>query len=205
MREWCLCMLPVDARELFKLLSERTAGETGMLSESAQLRVIREYIARLHSSDFLCAPSDLEYMDGLWRTGQFVIRQLWADDKSETVDIIARADWVIDNVIPDIELALRFAPDGKERMEEIALSRLVTALSPAAVTAERKGSYADWLERKIVAPYLPACSDLIDEAAKQIGTSSMVYSVEIANEVRKLGGEGTDQGDASGTRSKTSE
>ena len=74
-----------------------------------------------------------------------VIRQLWADDKSENVDIIARANWVVDNVIPDVELALRFAPDGKERMEEIALIRLVSALSPAAITAERKASYADWL------------------------------------------------------------
>lgn len=205
MREWCLCMLPVDARELFKLLSERKAGANGILSESAQLRVIREYIARLHSSDFLCAPSDLEYMDGLWRTGQLVIRQIWADDKSENVDIIARANWVVDNIIPDIELALRFAPDGKERMEEIALNRLVSALSPAAITAERKASYADWLERKIVAPYLPACSDLIDKAAKQIGASAMVYSVEMANEIRKRGGEGADQDDASDARSEASE
>jgi len=205
MREWCLCMLPVDARELFKLLSERNAVVNGKFSESAQLRVIREYIARLHSSDFLCAPSDLEYMDGLWRTGQMVIRQLWADDKTDTVDIIARADWVVDNIIPDIELALRFAPDGKERMEDIALSRLVSALSPAAITAKRKASYADWLERKIVAPYLPACSDLIDRAAKQIGASTMEYSVEMANEIRKRGGEGTDQDDASDVRSKAPE
>lgn len=205
MREWCLCMLPVDARELFKLLSERNAVVNGKFSESAQLRVIREYIARLHSSDFLCSPSDLEYMDGLWRTGQMVIRQLWADDKTDTVDIIARADWVVDNIIPDIELALRFAPDGKERMEEIALIRLVSALSPAAITAERKASYSDWLERKVVAPYLPACSDLIDKAAKQIGDSTMAYSVEMANEIRKRGGEGADQDDASDVRSKTSE
>lgn len=205
MREWCLCMLPVDARELFKLLSERKAVVNGKFSESAQLRVIREYIARLHSSDFLCAPSDLEYMDGLWRTGQMVIRQLWADDKSDTDDIIARADWVVDNIIPDIELALRFAPDGKERMEDIAVSRLVSALSPAAITAERKASYADWLEGKIVAPYLPACSDLIDRAAKQIGESAMAYSAEIANEIRKRGGEGVDQDDASDVRSEASE
>lgn len=204
MREWCLCMLPVDAKELLKLLSERKVGENGNLSESAQLRVIREYIARLHSSDFLCAPSDLEYMDGLWRTGQIVIRQLWADDNSGDVDIIARADWVVDNIIPDIELALRFAPDGKERMESIALIRLVSALSPAAIAAERKASYADWLERRIVAPYLPACSDLIDKAAKQIGASTMAYSVEMANEIRKRGGEGTDQDDASFVRSKAS-
>lgn len=205
MREWCLCMMPVDASELYKLLSEKKTRENGVLSESAQLRVIREYLARLHSSDFLCASSDLEYMDGLWRTGQFVIRQLWADDKSEIDDIIARVNWVVDNIIPDIELALRFAPEGKERMEEIALIRLLSALSPAAITAERKASYADWLERKIIAPYLPACSDLIDKAAKQIGASAIVYSVEVANEVRKLGDEGANQDDASGARSEATE
>lgn len=109
---------------------------------------------------------------------------------------------MVDNIIPDIELALRFAPDGKERMEEIALSRLVSALSPAAITAERKASYADWLESKIVAPYLPACSDLIDKAAKQLGKSVMAYSVEIVNEIRKRGGEGADQDDAPDVRSE---
>lgn len=44
---------------------KKRLGKTGISRESAQLRVIREYIARLHSSDFLCALTDLEYMDGL--------------------------------------------------------------------------------------------------------------------------------------------
>ncbi len=189
MREWSFSTLPVDANELLEQLLEKRAGETGILMESAKLRVIREYLARLHSSDFLCAASDLEYMDELWRIGQKVIWDLWEDEKSVVGDIAARADWVVDHIIPDIELALRFAPDGKERMEDIALARMMTALVPVEIASGLRVSYAEWLEKKIIAPYFSACSTLIDKASGKIAAWAMVCAKEIANETAKEIGE----------------
>lgn len=196
MREFCYMALPVEDSELMALMSEAKVDGSGILMESAELRVIREYLARLHSSDFLCSDSDLEYMDELWRMGQRVIRGLWADEESALDDVVARADWVVDHVVPDVEMALRFAPNGKERMEELAVSRLFVSLLPVAVSDVRRESYAQWLERKIITPHLPACSAVVDESARRIGAWAMERSVEIANELRSDGGEDAGQGDA---------
>lgn len=208
MREWNFSMLPVDANELLEQLLRNKAGETGILMESAKLRVMREYLARLHSSDFLCAASDLEYLDELWRTGQKIIRDLWKDEKSTETDIAARANWVVDHIIPDIELALRFASDGKERMEEIALARMMAAVMPMEIPDGRKISYADWLEQKIIAPYIPACSNLIDKVTEKIAAWTVACAKEIANEaaneIGELGSEDVDQDATENDSSETS-
>lgn len=196
MREFCLMALPVEDSELFGLLSEAKADGNGVLAESAGLRVIREYLACLHTSDFLCSESDLEYMDELWRTGQRVVRWLWADDKSDLIDVAARADWVVGHVVPDVELALRFAPNGKERMEDLAVGRLFAALLPVAVQDGHREYFLQWLEKKIIAPHLPACLVVVEKASKQVGVWAMQRSVEIANELGSDGGEDDGQGNA---------
>ncbi len=90
MREWNFSTLPVDANELLEQLLRNKAGETGILMESAKLRVMREYLARLHSSDFLCAASDLEYLDELWRIGQKILREIYGKMKSQLRPILPR-------------------------------------------------------------------------------------------------------------------
>lgn len=196
MREFCLTALPVDDGELLGMLSDASADGNGDLVESAGLRVIREYLARLHSSDFLCSESDLEYMDELWRTGQRVLRQIWADDKSVLTEVIARANWVVAHVVPDVELALRFAANGRERMEDLAVGRLFASLLPASVPEGRGEDYLLWLENRIIAPYLPACGAVVKKASRQVGEWAMQRTVEVANEIRSGGGEDDGQGDA---------
>lgn len=196
MRESCYMALQVMDDELMELLSQVKADGNGLLAESAGLRVIREYLARLHASDFLCSESDIEYMDELWRTGQRVVRRIWADDKSSVVDVVARADWVIDHVIPDVELALRFAPNGRERMEDLAVGRLFASLLPAAVPEGREESYSKWLENKMIVPHLPASKEVVRKACKQVSLWAMQRSVEIANEIGSGGGTEDGQGDA---------
>lgn len=208
MREWSFSTLPVDANELLEQLLRNKASETGVLMESARLRVMREYLARLHSSDFLCAASDLEYLDELWRIGQKILRDLWKDEKSTVTDIAARANWVVDHIIPDIELALRFAPDRKEQMEAIALARMMATVMPLEVPDELKVSYADWVEKKIIAPHIPVCSNLIDKVTEKIAAWAMACVKEIANEaaneIGELGSEDVDQVITGNDNSKTS-
>lgn len=196
MREFCFMALPVSDIELLVMLSDVRADKNGVLVESAGLRVVREYLARLHGSDFLCSESDLEYMDELWRTGQRVLRRIWSDDKSGLVDIVARANWVIDHVVPDVELALRFAVNGRERMEGLAVGRLFASLLPVLVPEGRGEDYARWLENRIIVPNLPACGEVVRKASKQVGEWAMQRSVEIAHEIGSGGGEEDGQGDA---------
>lgn len=196
MREFCFMALPVEDVELLGMLSNARADGNGVLVETAGLRVVREYLACLHASDFLCSESDLEYMDELWRTGQRVVRRLWADDKSGLADVVARADWVVDYVVPDVELALRFAANGGERMEELAVGRLFASLLPAFVPEGRGEDYSRWLENRTIAPHLPACGAVVNKASRQVGLWAMQRSVEIANEIGSGGGEEDGQGDA---------
>lgn len=196
MMEFCFMALPVEDIELLGMLSDARADGNGVLVESAGLRVVREYLARLHASDFLCSESDLEYMDELWRTGQRVLRRIWADDKSGLVDVVARADWVVDHMVPDVELALRFAVNGRERMEELAVGRLFASLLPAFVPEGRGDDYSRWLENKIIAPHLPACGAVLRKASRQVGVWAIQRSVEIANEIGSGGGKEDGQGDA---------
>lgn len=196
MREFCFMALPVEDAELLGMLFDARADGNGVLVESAGLRVVREYLARLHASDFLCSELDLEYMDELWRTGQRVLRRIWADDKSGLDDVIARADWVFDHIVPDVELALRFAVNGRERMEELAVGRLFASLLPAFVPEGREEDYSRWLENRIVVPHLPACGAVVKKASRQVGVWAMQRSVEIANEIGSGGGEKDGQADA---------
>jgi tetratricopeptide (TPR) repeat protein len=198
MRESCYMAIPIRDDELVTMLSDAKVDELGVLIESAGLRVIREYLARLHSSNFLCSESDLEYLDELWRVGQRVVRRLWADEESSVVDTVARADWVVDHVVPDAELALRFASNGRERMKELAVARLVASLLPIAMSDTRGKHYSRWVERKIIGPHLPASSSVVSEATRRIGEWVMQRSVEIANELPSNGGEDPGQGNAGG-------
>jgi len=192
MREWTLFALPVDEGELFQLLSVMELDESGESSESAELRVIREYLARLHSADVLCTAQDLNYLDGLWRAGQSVVSKLWADETSELEVIEARADWVIEHIIPDIELAMRFVPDREERLEQIAITRLQVALSPPDIPAEHRQVYTKWLDRKFVAPNFPANSHIINIIAEQTSQWVVERAKEVVNELEKSGYEDTD-------------
>jgi hypothetical protein len=196
MREFCFMALPVADIDLMGMLSNARADENGVLVETAQLRVVREYLARIHGSDFLCSEADLEYMDELWRTGQRVIRRIWADDRSDLVDVVARADWVVDNLVPDVELALRFAASGRERMEELAVGRLFSSLLPTFVPEGREGDHSRWLENKIIAPNLPASGAVLIKASKQVGLWVMQRSEEIANEIGSSNSEKDGEGDA---------
>lgn len=196
LRESCFLALPIDDAEMLEMLSTAHADANGVLVEMAGLRVIREYFARLHASNFLCSESDLEYMDELWRAGQRILRRLWADDKSTVADVVARANWVVDHIVPNVELALRFAENGRGRMEELAVGRLFTSLLPALVPEGRKEEYSRWLDTKILASYLPACAAIVGKASKRVSQWVMQRSMEIANEIAGGGGEEDGQGDA---------
>ena len=196
MRECCYLALPFEDDEIVGLMLKATANSNGVLTESAGLRVVREYLARLHASDFLCTESDLHYMDELWRMGQRLVRGIWSDGVSNLTDVVARADWVVDHLIPDAEIALRFAPNGMERVEDVVVGQLFAALLPANVPEERWKDYSEWLERKIIASHLPANMHVVEKASRQFSAWAMQRSMEIANEIGSDGGEDADQGTA---------
>lgn len=186
MRQWGFFALPLAEDELFDLLAAREIDDSGGVKESAELRAIRENLARVHSADVLSTDTDLNYLDHLWQVGFEVIRKLWSDESVPQNILEARADWVFDHVIPDCELALRFARDKEDRIEPLAVGRLIAFLLPG-IAYDRRDQYAEWLEKKVVATYVPANSKVITQAVAEIVRLTMVSSKEVANELRKSG------------------
>lgn len=185
MREWTLFALPVDVNELLHLLSSSGLDSGGELSEGAELRVIREYLARLHSADVLCTAQDIEYLDGLWRTGQAVVNKIWADETNEVEVVKVKAGWIVEHIIPDIELAMRFVPDREVRIEQVAIARLLTALYPPDIPTERRQAYADWLDTEVIAHYFPANSGIVKQITEQMSHWILERVKEVVNELEK--------------------
>lgn len=183
LRSRCFFCIPVDPDDLGLYLSQATV-ENGRLKETAELRTIRQYLARLNSTDVLCTPADLAYQDYLLRIGALVIVRQWMDPAISAADASARSDWVVLGVLPDLELAMRFAPDGDERITEVAAAQLGVLMVPLGRDGARRSAYASWLERSRLSPLLPRNSSALDLAADQVAQQMVQRTSEIASELR---------------------
>ena len=178
---FCIPISPVDL--LFYI--ERTSVHDGQVRETAELRGIREYLARLHSTDVLCTQSDLEYLDSIWNCGTYVIAKLWANETMPFAETVAKADWIVANVIPNIELTMRFALDGPERIRQVAAAKAGADLLGISNNAERRQAQAKWFDDSCLASLLPANSDVLEEIAKQAANDLVRRTWEIAIELER--------------------
>lgn len=178
---FCIPILPVD----LLLYIEDTSANDGQVRETAELRGIREYLARLHSTDVLCTQSDLEYLDSIWNCGTYVIAKLWANETMPFADTVAKADWIVANVIPNIELAMRFALDGPDRIHKVAAIQAGANLLGFSSNAERRQAQATWFRDSCLADYLPANCDVLDEIASQAADALVRRTQEISIEIER--------------------
>lgn len=184
LRGRCFFCIPVRPVDLL-LYIEGTSVHDGQIRETAELRGMREYLARLHSTDVLCTQSDLEYLDSIWNCGTYVIAKLWANETMPFSETVAKADWIVDHVIPNIELAMRFALDGPERIRQVAAARCGANLLGISNNAERRQAQANWFEDSCLAGLLPANSDVLEEIATQAADTLVRRTREIAIEIER--------------------
>jgi len=183
LRSRCFFCIPIDPNDLFFFLSEATV-EIGRLKETAELRTIRQYLARLNSTDVLCTASDLVYQDSLWRAGSLVIRRMWGDSTVSVADASAKSEWVIASVLPNPELAMRFSPDGEKRFAEVVAAQLTGSMMLSSGDNARRSAYALWLDRVQLSPLSPGNSSILDLAAEQVAQLLTQQNSEIASELR---------------------
>ena len=184
LRAGCFFCIPIPPHDLL-LQIEGASVLDARIQETAELRVIREYLARLHSTDVLCTQSDLEYQEAIWNCGTYVIAKLWANEAMSDIETIARANWVVTNVIPDIELAMRFALDGAARIRSVAAAQAGANLLGISSNVGRRSAQAKWFEESCLARFLPANSDVLDEVAAQAADVLVHRTQEIAIELER--------------------
>jgi len=183
LRARCFFCIPIDADDVCFYL-RHAAVQNGALKETAELRTLRQYLARLNSTDVLCTPSDLAYQESLWRVATLLIARLWMDEAMPAVEAAVRSDWVVAHLLPDPELAMRFATDAPARMAEVAAAKLCASLLLPLGHAKRREAYAVWMARARLSTLLPGNSHVLDLAAEQVAQSLTRRISEVANEIR---------------------
>ena len=184
LRARCFFCIPISPIDLL-LYIECTSVHDGQIRETAELRGIREYLARLHSTDVLCTQSDLEYLDSVWNCGTYVIAKLWANEKIPLPETVVKSDWIVANVIPSIELAMRFAVDGPKRIHQVAAAMCGANLLGISKNAERRQAQAKWFEDSCLADFLPANSDVLEEISAQTADTLVRRTQEVAIEIER--------------------
>ena len=184
LRERCFFCIPLPPEDLLMQIKGASV-EHERVVETAELRGIRENLARLHSTDVLCTQSDLEYQDVIWNAGTYVIAKLWANEEMSIAETIARANWIVTNIIPDVELAMRFAVDGATRIRQVAAAQAGANLLGISGNAERQKAQATWMEETCLARFSPGSSDVLDEIATQAANDLVRRTQEIAIELAR--------------------
>lgn len=184
LRERCFFCIPLPPEDLLMQITEAPV-EDGEIQETAELRGVRENLARLHSTDVLCTQSDLEYQDIIWNTGMYAIAKLWANQEIPIAETIARANWIVTNIIPDVELAMRFAVDGATRIRQVAAAQAGASLLGISGNAERQQAQTTWMEETCLARFSPGSSDVLDEIATQAADDLVRRTREIAIELAR--------------------
>lgn len=184
LRERCFFCIPLPPEDLLMQITE-VRVEDGKVQETAELRGIRENLARLHSTDVLCTQSDLEYQDIIWNTGMYAIAKLWANETMAIAETVARANWICANIIPDVELAMRFTVDGASRIRQVAAAQAGANLLGISSRAERQEAQAHWMEQTLLTRFSPGNSDVLEEIATQAADDLIRRTREIAIELAR--------------------
>lgn len=183
LRAGCYFCIPIDASELRVYLDASTLSD-GVLRESAELRVIRQYLARLHASNVLCTQSDLEYQDSLYRAGSYTIAKLWLDPDVSVAEAVGKSNWVAEHFIPDPVVAMRFSEGTENRLSQLVAAQLTESMSVALKDSERRRAYKDWLDSTKVRSLLPANAAVIDLAAAQLSAIILERTRKLVDELR---------------------
>ena len=88
-----LALIPVDAAELVSLLAVCPVNE-GVISETAELRSIREAVLGLRMTDILQLPQEHPWLESLLRAWIHALKAQWIDGAEEEA-AAARSDWLL--------------------------------------------------------------------------------------------------------------
>ncbi|MEO9789808.1 MAG: hypothetical protein ABJF67_19685 [Aurantimonas coralicida] len=87
-------LIPVETDELRKALEGTTVRE-GVLTETAELKAIRESVLRIKMSDALQLPKEHPWIEELRKNAQLLLEEQWRDGVPDDI-ARARSDWLLD-------------------------------------------------------------------------------------------------------------
>ncbi len=166
LRQGGFAFIPLESDELLHWLKEAKFSNN-KLTESAELRVLRQAVARADFLDLATRKEALALTGNVTATCRQVIRDLWEDTNLQTDRAARLSDWVWQNLAAMMGPAgRRFLVDEYRNWVERVLSlRLLCLLLPMTVqSSDRRAEYGRWLEQAALRRLQPANPEAIDTA-----------------------------------------
>ena len=157
-------LIPIEADELEYWLKAAPFDDDG-LTESAELRILRQTLARIISLDMINLQNEAKFITDLISTCGTVIRNLWGNDEITTTRAMHLSDWIWRHLMTPPRLAVRQADEEVRDgwLQELVIRNVHQLLTPfMELQRERHTFYIDWLDRSILEPLRAANANLIE-------------------------------------------
>jgi len=168
LRERCFSGIPLELDELeYWLARAAVKEEDGSLRETAELRVMREYLLRLRSTTFLKQPAETLYLDRLRLAVLGAMRHAWTDPTVPLDLAVARSEWLYGNVMPSpTDWQHTIIDTSGVLSPAVGLANQISwLLPPLTDDTDRSKRHADWIENSLLVPLSFASAGVLDRVA----------------------------------------
>lgn len=143
----------IDSDELVRLLRATKSQADGAVVESAELRVLREYLARLKAVELVQAPGEFPFLEQLQLNSISAITSIWADESIAVERSRALSSWIWNHVAPnplDWVPSLSLLENKGQSQVALASHLRLVVLPSLKVSRERAIAYTSWVASDIL-------------------------------------------------------
>jgi hypothetical protein len=160
-------LLPLDVAEMQSLLRAVRQWEgDGTIVETAELRVLRQSVARIRALEVVSVESEVRFLESLRLTALLAIKSLWIDCELPDERVEALATWVWRYICP---APWEWVPKNPELAEATAQYICPLLLLLAGVAGNRREVVQNWLEREVLSPILVANPSIASRIGELLG------------------------------------
>ena len=162
MRRAGFALLPLEPDELITHLQSASCDEEHDLQETAELRNIRQSLARIRNIDLMQIPQEIAYLEHLLETHILTIRRLWSDESIPATKARAIARWVMLNLPTPYDYLSKF--DYSQDHLHSAWTYYLNMLTlPMKIDDDRFRQYLEWFEQEIIQDLVPASFAILEQ------------------------------------------
>lgn len=162
--------IPLEVEELVHWL-KASPVENSLLTEGSELRAIRQSLVRT-STMGLTNPDEIAALFiEVAQTCVSTIRSLWTDESLTMDSVVVMSNWIWRHLVIDApgdhgndEWERRKAWNRESTLQRVGL----ILLPPGIKSADRRNSYAQWLDESVLQPLRHANLSLIEEALTSV-------------------------------------
>ena len=182
-------LVPVELAELEGHLNSVTWKQDGTFTESAELRTIRQYLARIRSMEFLKIPEEAAFLGGLQSTSIWSIRKLWASSAVSADQATILSRWTWRHVAPSPPEWIKFEVEDASQIAEAYIRHLAMLLMPMPPMAEdRSSAFRRWIDQEVLQPLIPANNAVVEGVATASWNQIEEWSKNLARERHRCSG-----------------